>query len=119
MPQTAPRLRRIRKAATAAFWIQKAALAGGFPLTFSAELRACGDGVIDHQQMQLLFALFLMDSGDQHTARLEAHHLTRRQVDNRDQRLTDQLLGLIILRNAGEDLTVGAGAVVQRAYRTF
>ena len=54
-----------------------------------------------------------MGGGEQHTAALETHHLARRQVDDGDQRLANELLRLVPLVDAGEDLAVGAGAVVK------
>ena len=68
---------------------------------------------VDHEQVQSLLALLAVDGGDEHTARVDAHHLARGQVDDGDGGLTDQLLRLIILVNSGEDDTVGAGAVVE------
>ena len=64
--------------------------------------------------MQLFLALFRVDGGKQHAAGLETHHLSGRQVHNRNERLADELLGLIELVDAGENLAVGAGAVVER-----
>ena len=69
---------------------------------------------MEHDKIQLFLALFLVNGGEQHTARLLAHHLSGRQVDDGDQRLAEQLLGLVELRDARKDLAVGAGAVVER-----
>ena len=77
------------------------------------KLSACGDGIVHHQQVQLLLAVLGVDGGDQHAVRLPAHHLCGGQVDDGDQGLADQLLGLVELGDAGEDLAFGAGAVVQ------
>ena len=79
-----------------------------------AEFRACGDRIVDHDEVQLFLALFRVDGGKQHAAGLETHHLSGRQVHNRNERLADELLGLIELVDAGENLSVGAGAVVER-----
>ena len=68
---------------------------------------------VDHEQVQSLLALLAVDGGDEHTARVDAHHLARGQVDDGDGGLSDQLLGLIVLVDAGEDDAVGAGAVVE------
>ena len=80
----------------------------------SAELRAGGDGVVQHEKVQLFLALFLVDGGQEHPARFLPHHLSGRQVDDRGKRLADERLRLIELRDAGEDLTVRAAAVVER-----
>ena len=82
-------------------------------LILSAQLRAGGDGVADHYQIQLFLALLRVDGGQEHSVTLLAHHLPGRQVGDGDQCLAHQLLRLIVFRNAGEDLAVGAGAVVQ------
>ena len=63
--------------------------------------------------MQLLLALLGVDSRDQHTAALLAHHLPGGQVGDRHQGLAHQLLGLVVLGNTGQDLPVGAGTVIQ------
>ena len=78
-----------------------------------AQLCACGDGIIDHQQVQLLLAILGVDGGDQHTAGLPAHHLSGGQIDDGHQGLADELLGLVELGDAGEDLPGCTGAVIQ------
>ena len=50
----------------------------------SAQLRAGGDGVADHYQIQLLLALLRVDGGQEHTIALLAHHLPGRQVGDGD-----------------------------------
>ena len=79
----------------------------------SAELCAGGDGVIQQQQVQLFLALFLMDGRDQHAAGGDAHHLPGRQIQNRHGGLSDELLRLVIVPDAGYDGAVRAGAVIQ------
>ena len=86
------------------FWLYRA----------SAELRAGGDGVVQHEKVQLFLALFLVDGGQEHPARFLPHHLSGRQVDDRGKRLADERLRLIEFCDAGEDLTVCAAAVVER-----
>ena len=68
---------------------------------------------INHQQMELFFAVFVMHGGDQHAAGVDAHHLARGQVDDGDSGLADELLGLVILVDAGEDDAILARAVVE------
>ena len=80
----------------------------------SAELGASGNGVVEHDEVELFFTLFLMHGGEQHAARLLAHHLSGREVDDGGERLADKGFRLVELRDAGEDLPVGAGAVVER-----
>ncbi len=69
--------------------------------------------VIYHKQMELFFAFFFVNSGEQHTAGINAHHGPGRQVRDSDAGLAHQLLRLIILVDAGEDHPIRAGAVVQ------
>ena len=54
-----------------------------------------------------------MDSGQQHAVGLTAHHLSGGQVGNGHQGLADELLRLVELGNAGQNLAINAGAVVQ------
>ena len=68
---------------------------------------------IDHQQMQLFLAVFLMHGGDQHTAGVDAHHGARRQIRDSDAGLAHQLLRLVILVDAAQNDAVHARAVVQ------
>ena len=57
--------------------------------------------------------LLLVDGGDEHTVALLPHHLARGQVHDGDEGLAHEVLGLVPLAYAGEDLAVGAGAVVE------
>ena len=66
-----------------------------FSILFLIELRACRDVRIDHQKIELFFALFLMNGTQQHAVGLHAHHGSRREVHDGDQRLSDELLRLI------------------------
>ena len=78
-----------------------------------AQLCAGGDSIIDHDQIQLLLTVDGVNGAHQHTAGLTAHHLSGRQVGDGHQGLAHQLLGLVELGDAGQDLTIGAGAVIQ------
>ena len=80
----------------------------------SIELRAGRNLFINHQQVELLLALLLVDGGKEHTAGIDTHHRARRQVGDGNQRLADQFFRLIERMNAGENHAVGTGAVVQR-----
>ena len=75
----------------------------------SAELCAGRDAVAQHEKIQLL----VLFCGQQHAIGLLTHHLARRQVGDGDDRLADQLLRLVILCDAGEDLARRARAVVE------
>ena len=57
--------------------------------------------------------LFGVDSRNQHTTGLTAHHLSGGQVGDGNQGLADQFFGLVELGDTGEDLAIGAGAIVQ------
>ena len=63
--------------------------------------------------MQLFLAVHHAHGGEQHAAGLEPHHLARRQVDDRGDRLADELFRLIVHGNAGEDLARRTRSVVQ------
>ena len=63
--------------------------------------------------MKLFFLAALVDRGEEHAAGVDAHHGTRRQVGDGDQRLAHQLLGLVIGVDAGEDGAGRTGAIVQ------
>ena len=77
------------------------------------QLRAGGDMGIDHQQVQLFFAVFMVDGGNQHAAGVNAHHRSGRQVGDGDAGLADQLLRLVILVDAAQNDSIRARAVVQ------
>lgn len=77
------------------------------------QLCAGRDVVVYHQQVQLFFALYLMDSAEQHTAGLDAHHGSRRQVGDGDQCLAYEFFRLIEGMNTGKDGAVCAGSVIQ------
>ena len=79
----------------------------------SIHLRAGRDMIIEHEQMELLLALLGMHGGNQHAAGLNAHHRARRQVDDGQQGLADQLFRLIIGMDAAEDGALLASAVVE------
>ena len=59
--------------------------------SISAQLCAGGDLIVHHNEVQDLLPLLGVGGGEQHTAALETHHLARRQVDDGDQRLADEL----------------------------
>ena len=87
----------------------------GFTPFALAKLCSRRDFIIHHNKVEDLLTLLGVDSREQHAAALVAHHLARGQVDDGDERLADKLLRLVELVDAGEDLAVGAGAVVERS----
>ena len=64
----------------------------------SIQLRACRDMVIHHQKMKFfVFAVLLVvHSGEKHAAGVGAHHLSRREIGDGDQGLSEQLIRLVI-----------------------
>ena len=56
----------------------------------SIRLCACRNVRINHQQMQLFFAVFVMHGRDEHTTGINAHHRTGRQVRNGDAGLSNR-----------------------------
>ena len=55
---------------------------------------------IYHEQMKLLFAVFVVNGGNEHTAGINAHHRTGRKIRDGDAGLADQIFGLIISMNS-------------------
>ena len=95
--------------------LQKSA---GFPpviFTGSIQLRACRDMGVNHQKMKFfVFAVLLVvHSGEKHSAGVDAHHLSRREIGDGDQGLSDQLFRLIISVNSRKNDAVSAGSIVQ------
>ena len=66
----------------------------------SVQLRAGRDVRVNHEQVQPFLAVFLVDSGKQHTAGFETHHGTRRQIGDCHAGFADELFRLIIGVNA-------------------
>lgn len=66
-----------------------------------------------HEQMQLFFVSLVMYGGDKHTAGFNAHHRSRREVDDSDAGLADKLFRLIVRVNSGENRAVCACSVVE------
>ena len=56
----------------------------------SIELRASRNMGIDHQQVQSLMAIDLVDCRNQHSLGINAHHLSRRQVHDCNRGLANQ-----------------------------
>ena len=79
----------------------------------SIQLCACRNVRIDHQQMQLFFTVFVMHGWDQHTAGVDTHHRSRRQIGDCNAGLTDQFFRLIIFVNTTQNDPIYAGSVVQ------
>ena len=96
---------------------EKECLEGFLPMIFtgSTQLRAGRDVVVHHQKMKFfVFAVLLVvHSGEKHSAGVDAHHLSRREIGDGDQGLSDQLFRLIISMNSGKNDAVSAGSVVQ------
>ena len=78
------------------------------------QLRAGGDVGVDHEQVQSFLAVLLVDGGKQHTTGFKTHHRSGRQVRDRNERLADELFGLIVGVNARQNRAFRACAVVQR-----
>ena len=66
-----------------------------------------------HEEVELFLALFLVDGREQHAVALDAHHGPRGEVCDGDQRLSDELFGLIEGVDAGKDGAGLSGAVVE------
>ena len=86
---------------------------GFLEMRILVQLRTGGNPVIHHQEIQALVTVLLMNSGDQHTLGINAHHLSGRQVHDGDGRLADQLFRLIIFMDAAQNHAIRALAVIQ------
>ena len=86
---------------------------GFLEMQILVQLRTSGNPVIHHQEIQALVTGLLMNSGDQHTLGINAHHLSGRQVHDGDGRLADQLFRLIIFMDAAQNHAIRALAVIQ------
>ena len=96
---------------------EKECLEGFLPMIFSGSIQLCScrNVVIDHQKMKFFVftVLLVVHSGQQHAAGVDAHHLPRREIRDRDQGLSDQLFRLIVSVNTGENDAVRACSVIQ------
>ena len=68
---------------------------------------------IYHQQVELLFAVFVVNGRDEHTAGIDAHHRTGRKIRDGDTGLANQLFRLIIFMNSAQNDPICACSVVQ------
>ena len=66
---------------------------------FLVELCTCRNVVINHQKMKLFFAFFFVNSTEEHTARVNAHHSSRWKICDSDKSLSNQFFRLIISVN--------------------
>ena len=80
----------------------------------SIELRASRNMGIDHQQVQSLIAIDLVDCRNQHFFGINAHHLSQRQVHDCNRGLANQLFRLVILVNTAQNDAIFALPVIQR-----
>lgn len=69
--------------------------------------------------MQLFFAVFVMDGGDQHPAGVDAHHGPRRQIRDGDAGLADQFFRLVVFVDAGKNDSVRSRTVIQHEFQEF
>ena len=65
------------------------------------------------QQMQFLFAFLRVNGRNQHTAGLNAHHLSGRKVGDCNQGLSDQLFRLVECVDSAENRTICACSVIK------
>ena len=75
--------------------------------------------VVDHEQVQVFLAVFLVDGADDHAAAVDAHHCAWWQVGDGDQSFADEFFRFIVFVNAGKDGAVFAGAIIQRELEEF
>ena len=65
----------------------------------SIELCTRRNMVVYHQKMELFDPFLMMYCGDQHTAGIDAHHRSWRQIDDCNAGLAHKLLRLVICVN--------------------
>ena len=75
--------------------------------------------VIYHQKMELFFAFLVVYRTDQHTAGIDTHHGSGRQIRDGDARFADELFRFVVLVDTGKDDSVGAGSVIQHEFQEF
>lgn len=73
---------------------------------------AGGNPAVEHQKVQSLVTVLLVDSGDEHTLGVYAHHLARGEIDYRNAGLADKLLRLVILMDTAQNHAILALTVV-------
>ena len=69
--------------------------------------------VVDDEEVQVFFAVFLVDGADDHAAAVDAHHFAWWQVGDGDQGLSNKFLWFVVFVDAGEDGAIFAGSVVE------
>lgn len=69
--------------------------------TLSIQLCTSRDVVVDHEQVQVFFTVFLVDGADDHAAAVDAHHGAWWQIGDGDQGFTDEFFRFIVFVNAG------------------
>lgn len=51
--------------------------------------------VVYHEQMKFFFSFLFMDCGKQHTAGVDAHHISRGQIHDSDHRLAYEVFRFV------------------------
>ena len=67
--------------------------------------------------MKLFHAFLVVDSRNEHTARVDAHHGSGRQIRDGDAGLADEFFRFVVFVDPGKDDSVGAGTVVQHEFQ--
>ena len=63
---------------------------------------------IEHQKVQPLLAVFVMDSGDEHTLRRNPHHGSGREIRDGNARFADELFRFVVFVDTGKNDSVSA-----------
>ena len=74
---------------------------------------------IDHQQVQPLLAVFVVDSGDEHTLRGNPHHGSGREIRDGNARFADELFRLVVFVDTGKNDSIFASSVIQHEFQEF
>ena len=64
---------------------------------------------IQHQKMELFHAFLVVDSRNEHTAGIDTHHGSGRQIRDGDAGLADEFFRFVVFVDPGKDDSVGPG----------
>ena len=83
------------------------------------ELRAGGDAVVHHQEVQAFLTFLVVDGADDHAAGVDAHHGSGRQIHDGNAGFSDQFFRLVVFVDAGKNHSVSASSVIQHEFQEF
>ncbi len=69
--------------------------------------------------MEFFHTFLVVNGGDQHTAGVDAHHGSGRQIHDGNARFADELFRFVVFVDTGKNDSVGAGSVIQYEFQEF